>query len=226
MPHHINIEKPVVVLPPDFLDTPAPDLKASRVDFNEAGLPRYRGLYAVVLDGVLSAVECRMMIEAAEATTSSGWERAMVNVGGGRQMLISDSRNCGRIIWDNQELIDKVWKRIEHAPEVEEIVRLHNVPKIFGNGPLRRDEVWKFARANERMRFLKYVGGEYFRPHCDGTYETPDKKERSYFTLHLYLNGDDEAHATGSEDKQGESEKLLGGATTFHAPNMQDSFGK
>ena len=26
------------------------------------------------------------------------------------------------------------------------------------------------------------------RPHCDGAYETPDGKERSYFTLHLYLN--------------------------------------
>lgn len=48
--------------------------------------------------------------------------------------------------------------------------------------------------------------------HCDGTYETPDGKERSYFTLHLYLND--------AEDSRGQ-EPLKGGATTFHSFNMQ-----
>lgn len=31
--------------------------------------------------------------------------------------------------------------------------------------------------------------GQYFRKHCDGVYHTPDKKELSYYTLQLYLNG-------------------------------------
>ena len=48
--------------------------------------------------------------------------------------------------------------------------------------------------------------------HCDGTYETPDGKERSYFTLHLYLND--------AEDGRG-GEPLEGGATTFHSYNME-----
>jgi hypothetical protein len=42
--------------------------------------------------------------------------------------------------------------------------------------------------------------------HGDGAYETPDKRERSYFTLHLYLN--DPAGKDGQEP-------LVGGATTF-----------
>ena len=42
--------------------------------------------------------------------------------------------------------------------------------------------------------------------HCDGAYETPDRSERSYFTLHLYLND--------------AGEQLKGGATTFHSYNM------
>jgi hypothetical protein len=49
--------------------------------------------------------------------------------------------------------------------------------------------------------------------HCDGTYETPDGTERSYFTLHLYLND--------AEGKNGE-QQLKGGATTFFAGNLRD----
>jgi hypothetical protein len=42
--------------------------------------------------------------------------------------------------------------------------------------------------------------------HWDGNYVTPDQKERSYFTLHLYLN---------DSKNQPEGETLVGGATTF-----------
>ena len=48
--------------------------------------------------------------------------------------------------------------------------------------------------------------------HQDGSYETPDCKEMSFYTLHLYLN---EATPTN---------KLEGGATTFHSYDMQRSF--
>ena len=61
--------------------------------------------------------------------------------------------------------------------------------------------------------------------HCDGTYETPDGEQRSFFTLHLYLN--DSAQALGIKEPtfrflkgkkaDGEEEMLRGGATTFHS---------
>ena len=59
------------------------------------------------------------------------------------------------------------------------------------------------------------VGFETLIPaeHCDGTYETPDGKERSYFTLHLYLSD--------ADDSKG-GEPLKGGATTFHSYNMKN----
>lgn len=65
--------------------------------------------------------------------------------------------------------------------------------------------------------------------HCDGTYETPDGSQRSFYTYHLYLN--DSAQALGipkSEDESKEKEGpelLRGGATTFHSshgPNRLD----
>lgn len=212
------------VLPEDFLTTPAKNITVSRIDFSQSSLPMYRDRYAVVLENVLSPEECETLIKGAEATAAKGWERAKINIGGGKQMLMEDERCCGRIIWDSRDLVAKVWKRIEHVPEVQEITRLDNCPVIFGNGPAMRGEVWKFSRPNERMRFLKYVGGEYFRPHCDGSYETPDRKERSYFTLHLYLNDQLTREDVEGMDKEARKEavrtKLFGGATTFHNIEM------
>jgi hypothetical protein len=141
--------------------------------------------------------------------------------------LYEDTRKCGRIIWDERDLMAKLWARIEAS--VPEIHRLENWASVTGNGPQKRNEVWKVTRLNERARFLKYVGGEYFKrmykingssisslttvAHCDGCYETPDRKERSYFTLHLYLND--------PEGKDGQ-EPLNGGATTFFSWNMRE----
>jgi hypothetical protein len=187
------------------LKSPAQGISASKIDFATSTLPGYQNLYAVIIDAVLSPMECEQLLQAAEATTDKAWERAMVNVGMGQQKFIPDLRNCGRIIWDSEDVVDRIWSRLEHVPEVQEILRLENAPRIFGNGPAKRNEVWTFTRPNERMRFLKYSGGEYFYAHQDGTYVTPDGRERSYFTLHLYLS---EAAATD------------GGATAFHAMNM------
>jgi hypothetical protein len=41
---------------------------------------------------------------------------------------------------------------------------------------------------NERLRFLKYKPGEYFKPHNDGIYVREDGSQLSYVTVHLYLN--------------------------------------
>jgi hypothetical protein len=216
-------------LPEDFLTTPSPNITSTKIDFTKTPLPKYKDCYAVILENVLTPEECATLIRGAEATAPErGWERAMVNIGGGHQRLMTDQRNCGRIIWDSPEVVDKVWKRIAHLAEVQEIVRLENAPKVFGNGPAKRQEVWKFTRPNERMRFLKYVGGEYFKAHCDGTYETPDRKERSYFTMHLYLNDNgvvtEEELKSMSEQERKEHVKtvLIGGSTRFYSVNMKD----
>ena len=64
------------------------------------------------------------------------------------------------------------------------------------------------TRLNERMRFLKYGEGQYFRLHFDGSFRVPGGDEGSLYTLHLYLN------RVGDDSKEG---KLEGGATTFHS---------
>jgi len=149
-------------LPEGYLSGPAPNLTRTDIDLKKGGiLAGYENLWVVVLDGVLSEKECDELIAAAESTTGGTWERAMVNIGGGMQAMYEDTRKCGRIIWDDRDLVAKLWARIEGA--VPEIHKLNNWPDVTGGGPMRRNETWKLTRLNERMRFLKYVGGEYFK---------------------------------------------------------------
>lgn len=148
-------------LPGGFLEGPAPNLTKNKIDFSKGGLPEYKDAWAVVLDGVLSEEECKALLEAAEATTDGKWERALVNIGGGMQAMYEDARKCGRIIWDNKEIMTRLWTRIEAS--VPEIHRLQNWAEVTGNGPARRGETWKVTRLNERGRYLKYIGGEYFK---------------------------------------------------------------
>jgi len=149
------------VLPEGFLEGPAPNLQKYKVNFEKGGLSEYAGLWAVVLDGVMTEKECETLVAAAEATTNATWERAMVNIGGGRQAMYEDVRNCGRIIWDSREIAEKILTRI--VSEVPEIHQLENWADVTGIGPAKRKEVWRMTRLNERLRFLKYTGGEYFK---------------------------------------------------------------
>ncbi|KAI4141637.1 MAG: hypothetical protein LQ341_003466 [Variospora aurantia] len=198
-------------LSPDFLSKPAPNIHVEKIEFEKTILPEYKGFYAVILDNAFSTDECEDLIHAAEATTDGKWEQAMINVGGGRQRLITDSRDCGRIIWDDKGIVAKIWDRVKDC--VPEIWRLQGMAYVTGYGPVKRGETLIMSRLNERMRFLKYTEGQYFRPHCDGSYVTPDGSEISYYTLHLYLN-ESEAGVRG--------EKTDGGATRFHSLNGYD----
>lgn len=148
-------------LPEGFLESPAPNITKSKIDFKQGGIPECANSWAVVLDGVMTEEECETLVKAAEATTNGKWERALVNVGGGMQAMYEDTRKCGRIIWDTSEIMEKLWARIQGA--VPEIHTLQNWPEVTGNGPARRGETWELTRLNERGRFLKYVGGEYFK---------------------------------------------------------------
>ena len=76
-------------------------------------------------------------------------------------MLSPDSPDSRRIIWDDRDIVERIWNRVKD--EVPELKTLVGVPKITGNGPAKRKEVWCFERLNERMRFLRYGEGQYFR---------------------------------------------------------------
>ncbi|KAI1820294.1 oxidoreductase domain-containing protein [Xylaria intraflava] len=197
-----------VAIPDDFLKSLPADAQPitySPIDFANSDLPNFAGCYAVVLDHVLSPSECTQLLHLAEASVmdedkrdGSPWGEALVNMGGGYEIEISDYRKSSRIIWDQQEIVDRLWDRMVTVPEIRE--QLSTVP---GNSS------YEFYRVNKRLRFLKYTPGQFFRAHCDGPYQepTPSGFVSTFMTVQLYLND--------SRQVAGSSADLIGGATSF-----------
>ncbi|PVI01267.1 hypothetical protein DM02DRAFT_613786 [Periconia macrospinosa] len=194
-------------LPSEFLTQPGPEITKSHIDWSQTTLPEYANAYAVVLDNVLTPAECAQLVSAAEASNKGEWDQAMLRSGRDSMRLATNVRKGDRIIWDNREVVDRIWKRVQ--PHVPELQTISNQPMVTGNRPVQFGEIWDFTALNERMRFLRYGPGEYFKEHEDGAYERPGGSERTMFTLHLYLNEADDTNP------------LVGGATSFHHIEMK-----
>ncbi|KAI1112316.1 oxidoreductase domain-containing protein [Nemania sp. NC0429] len=207
-----------VAIPDDFLRRDPADAQPithQTIDFAASVLPEYAGLYAAILDHVLSPSECAQIIQLAEDSVmeqdreadGSPWRPALVNVGGGYEVEIPDYRKSGRIIWDSQEIVDRLWGRLAALPEIRE--SLSTLPPSAVDASVDPTK-YEFYRVNKRLRFLKYTPGEFFRPHCDGPYgeRTSDGHfVQTYITVHLYLND--------SQQIAGPDVDLAGGATSF-----------
>ena len=69
-----------------------------------------------------------------------------------------------RIIWDDQEIVKRIWDRCLLAEGLgKDLERIEKQPGIQGELAADRGVKWKMVRVNERMRFLKYGAGNYFR---------------------------------------------------------------
>ncbi len=189
-------------------------------------VPEYDKHFALLITDLLTPLECGQLLQLACASTTPAhtWSRAEVNIGHGEQMLIPDARNCGRIIWDSHPIAQRLLDRIRpHLPA--EIVTVRGNARITGHGPVKRGETWRVSRLNERLRFLRYRPGMFFREHCDGSYVTPDGREISWLTVHVYLNGGQVDGEVGDQRDiamvtDAEEQVLKGGATRFFSPHL------
>lgn len=246
-----------VEIPQDFL-APLPDpslIKTEVIDFANSPLPEYKKCYAVVLDNVLSQEECNMLLHMAEqsagghrddpAVANNGWKPAMINAGPGHEYFHPGYRNSDRIVWDQELITERLKTRVFQVKEIQEYLSTLEGEKyypVIGDSAIQKGVRWVITKQgiNERMRFLKYGAGQYFRrmfffsisrpifwtrtdtniAHCDGPYYTPDGTQETFFTIHFYFNDsaqemEKEEGYISLDDKP--SDLLRGGATTFHS---------
>jgi hypothetical protein len=160
--------KPVKIPPYFLVSSPsdADSIIAEKIHFAASPLPEYAGMYATVLDNVLSASECAELLRLAEVS-SSGWQPELVNAyaGIGREVSAPEIRSCERIMWDSVEMVKRIWDRCLLASGLEEDLQVLDDQEII-TGKQALGYKWKMTRLNERMRFLKYGSGQYFRSMC------------------------------------------------------------
>jgi predicted 2-oxoglutarate/Fe(II)-dependent dioxygenase YbiX len=120
-----------------------------------------------------SPEECDACIRLSE---SVGFEMAPVTTERG-VVIMEDLRNNDRVMSDDSERAAELWQRIAAL------------------APQRVDRRWYSVGVNERFRFYRYDVGQQFDWHADGYFER-DNRERSFFTLMIYLNEDFEGGAT------------------------------
>jgi len=160
---------------------------------------------AFVLHGVLTEEECANFIRASE---EKGYELAKVNVGGGREEVMTDVRNSARCMIDDASSVEVIWQRILAVLGASEsggdvLQQLLTVP--FANDPSL-----SAVGLNERMRYLRYDDGMFFAVHQDGSYVRSDEAgsarrgEQSFVTCQIYLNEGFEGGATRFIDAQDE----------------------
>lgn len=168
---------------PSFVFTKDPLKQQEKVRCEELFAMPARGSFAKVAYDVLDEEDCAGLIKHINA---KGFTPALVNIGGGRQLLEPEFRNGHRVIVDSPEL--SKW--------------LFEVLKPFLPQELNGETLIDF---NERLRVLCYTPGQEFTSHFDGCYRRPRNHSNagdcSRVTVQLYLHDVPESN---------------GGATTFH----------
>ncbi|KAF7300541.1 P4Hc domain-containing protein [Mycena chlorophos] len=193
-------------------------VSAGRIDFKAAKLPEYKNCYAIVLDSLYSRDEAVAILDA-PAKAGQNWDIARVNAGT-YEFTDTTYRNGERIIHDSFELSERIFERIRpHLKEIEEIeedvvVRMKD-RKDGSYKRVRAKQKWRMVRMNERLRFLRYPVGGFFRQHIDGCYYDEQTEQQTFYTVQVYLPSD----TTGSDES---FKSAGGGSTRFWGQGVDD----
>jgi predicted 2-oxoglutarate/Fe(II)-dependent dioxygenase YbiX len=117
-----------------------------------------------IIRNFLSEKECQAHIIESEKI---GYTEASMSSDDGDQ-LVKEHRNNDRIVYDNARLAEDLYLRAKpHLP-----------PTLNS---------WNLSGFNERFRFYKYQGQQFFKFHLDGTHRRSTSEE-SFLTFLIYLN--------------------------------------
>ncbi|KAH8822830.1 hypothetical protein DL96DRAFT_1469838 [Flagelloscypha sp. PMI_526] len=152
------------------------------------------------------------------------WQQAAVHYGLGASSnyVDTDYRNSDRILRFDVDAANKIYEKLRPLlPELWEIRQTEENgeagkwSKIVSRTRDTSNTVWKLVGVNERLSYLRYKPGHYFRAHCDGNQDLPDGR-KARVTIQIYLNGPPH----DSEDPNAST--LRGGSTRFLSPSNPD----
>ncbi|KAI1634899.1 hypothetical protein F4809DRAFT_665013 [Biscogniauxia mediterranea] len=151
-----------------------PPATATPIIFYQTPLAEhYSSYFALVLDNLLTPAECA----AVQAWAGNEWQS--MNKG-------EAFRECQHIYAVSPEWSSSLFERISmYLPEDVKALRKANMGA--------KKTVWRLKEANEKMSFLRYRPGHFFKPHCDDLYTRPGKDEKSFLTCQIYLSDAPEA---------------------------------
>lgn len=145
------------------------------IDRRRAHRDRERTVFYRHVQGVLSPDECQAIVDQGSAL---GFEPAAVNVYG-EQKLMASVRNNERVEFDDAALALWLQGRLQAAMGAD-------FPDQF--------EDKRFVKAAAHLRMYRYVPGQYFKPHRDGSFH--DGQFASEITVLFYLNDPDSGGET------------------------------
>ncbi|KAK2462161.1 hypothetical protein APHAL10511_005820 [Amanita phalloides] len=176
-----------------------------------------RRRYVKIVDHVFTPEECRALVRFAETGIfdlddhterpqgENAWEQAAVHFGMQEHQKLVDTsyRNSERILKFDEAVAKWVYERVKpYVGELDEIGPGSEWERVVGRADSQ--EMWRLVGVNERLSFLRYGPGHFFKEHCDGHVSLPDGRE-ARVTLQIYLgSGSVEGGATRlwSRDKR------------------------
>ncbi|KAF8337162.1 hypothetical protein F5887DRAFT_890826 [Amanita rubescens] len=150
--------------------------------------------YVKILDGVFTPEECNALVRFAE--TGNPWKQAAIHFGMEEHQQLVDTRyrNSERILRFDEGVVQWLYERLKpYVHELEEIRPESEWERVVGR-PGGQQE-WRMIGLNERLSFLRYGRGHFFKEHCDGQVSLPDGRQ-GRVTVQIYLGGNAEGGAT------------------------------
>lgn len=147
-------------------------ISVHKIDYPSLGMAEYKSSIGLVIDNLFTEQECRDFL----STTTGGatiesdekWEVAQIGGGPGLEGVTAlDYRNGQRIIKDDFEKADWILKRIRPYLEDIEEMDMDMTRQWFEDDddedaePIQTPA--KLIRINERLRFLRYAVGGFFK---------------------------------------------------------------
>ncbi|KAK2465421.1 hypothetical protein APHAL10511_002775 [Amanita phalloides] len=179
-----------------------------RIDFSaqSPGIAKHYGdLYAILIDNAFSAEECEALIKLASDT--GPWTPAGMSAQSVEQTVHKEFRYSERILRVDDDAANRIYDVLHPLlNDIHEITPFGRWSCITGKKEHKERPTWHLVGVNPRLSFLRYGPGHYFKPHCDGLLDLLDGKQKSFVTIHLYLNDDG----------------VAGGATRFWTPDKKE----